>query len=398
MQTAPLNYLSNKQYKTKDTIMKMKNKIITTCLTAAGLLAIATFVSVEQKAFAQAPPDTAHAAHVAAAASQPDGQTLDAQLAELRAKVQQLEAIIQQTSGSSPLAHSAGAGAGTIPPAGPMAGAVSPGMSAMPGMGAGAKPMPGGMGAMSSPPGGAMNMMGMMDKMMGMMDKMMSMGGGAMPAGGAPMSPAASGGMGGGGMGMGMMQSEMGGMGGGAMSAGAPAAGMSGGGMGMMAMDKMEMAGMMGMMGGMGGKGGSSMAMSSALPGFPGASHLYHIGSTGFFLDHPQHITLSTEQQMALNQIKERAALDKSSADRQVQEAEQQLWKLTAADQPDAPQIETKVREVEKLRGDERLGFIRAVGEAAKVLSEEQRMALVGTAASATSAATTGAPAHQHKP
>ena len=212
------------------------------------------------------------------------------------------------------------------------------------------------------------------------------------------MSPAASGGMGGGGMGMGMMQSEMGGMGGGAMSAGAPAAGMSGGGMGMMAMDKMEMAGMMGMMGGMGGKGGSSMAMSSALPGFPGASHLYHIGSTGFFLDHPQHITLSTEQQMALNQIKERAALDKSSADRQVQEAEQQLWKLTAADQPDAPQIETKVREVEKLRGDERLGFIRAVGEAAKVLSEEQRMALVGTAASATSAATTGAPAHQHKP
>ena len=140
------------------------------------------------------------------------------------------------------------------------------------------------------------------------------------------------------------------------------------------------------------------MAMSSALPGFPGASHLYHIGSTGFFLDHPQHIALSTEQQMAVNQIKERAALDRSSADRKVQEAEQELWKFTAADQPDAAQIEAKVREVEKLRGDERLGFIRAVGEAAKVLSEEQRMALVGTAASATSAATAGAPAHQHKP
>ena len=140
----------------------------------------------------------------------------------------------------------------------------------------------------------------------------------------------------------------------------------------------------------------------SALPGNPGASHLYHIGATGFFLDHPQHITLSTEQRKALNQIKERAALDKSSADRKVQEAEQQLWKLTAADQPDAAKIEAKVREVEKLRGDERLGFIRAVSEAAKVLTQEQRMSLVGTAAPAATngapAAATPPPAHPHKP
>ena len=136
----------------------------------------------------------------------------------------------------------------------------------------------------------------------------------------------------------------------------------------------------------------------SALPGNAGASHLYHIGATGFFLDHPQHITLSAEQRKALNRIQEQAALHKSSADRKVQEAEQQLWKLTAADQPDTTQIETKVREVEKLRGDERLGFIRAVGEAAKVLTEEQRMALVGTAQPGTSAATTGAVEHEHKP
>ena len=138
--------------------------------------------------------------------------------------------------------------------------------------------------------------------------------------------------------------------------------------------------------------------LTSALPGNPGASHLYHIGATGFFLDHPQHITLSTEQRKALNQIQERAALEKSSADRKVQEAEQQLWKLTGADQPDAVKIEAKVREVEKLRGDERLGFIRAVGEAAKVLTEEQRMALVGTAVPTNSAAITGAPEHQLKP
>ncbi|MEO7300873.1 MAG: hypothetical protein ABI042_20090, partial [Verrucomicrobiota bacterium] len=86
--------------------MKIRNKTIATCLTVAGLIAVATFVSVEQKTFAQAPPDPAHTAHVAAAPSQqgyqpggqPDGQTAEAQVAELRARVEQLEAVIQQQS------------------------------------------------------------------------------------------------------------------------------------------------------------------------------------------------------------------------------------------------------------------------------------------------------------
>lgn len=124
----------------------------------------------------------------------------------------------------------------------------------------------------------------------------------------------------------------------------------------------------------------AGIAMPSALPGFPGTSHLYHVGSTGFFLDHPQHITLSIEQQKRLHPIKELALLDKQSAERKVQEAEQQLWKLTAVEQPDVAQIEMKVREIEKLRADQRLAFIRAVGEAAKVLTEEQVKILLGTA------------------
>lgn len=128
----------------------------------------------------------------------------------------------------------------------------------------------------------------------------------------------------------------------------------------------------------------AGMAMPSALPGFPGISHLYHVGSTGFFLDHPEHITLSIEQQKRLHPIKEQALLDKESADRKVQEAEQQLWKLTAVEQPDVAQVETKVRDIEKLRADQRLAFIRAVGEAAKVLTEEQMKILLGTAASFT--------------
>ncbi|MEW5976333.1 MAG: periplasmic heavy metal sensor [Acidobacteriota bacterium] len=132
-------------------------------------------------------------------------------------------------------------------------------------------------------------------------------------------------------------------------------------------------------------KGMGGMRMSSELPGFPGASHLYHIGATDFFLDHPQHITLTPDQQTALNRIKERALLNQATSDRKIEEAEQELWALTAADAPDTAKVEAKVREIEKLRGDQRLAFIRGVGEAAKVLTDEQRAALLGAKATGAS-------------
>ena len=213
-----------------------------------------------------------------------------------------------------------------------------------------------------------------------------------MPAAAPAASPA---------MGMGNMKpgGAMPGMGAGATpappmpgmnSAAAPAGGM----MGMM--DKMM--GMMDKMMSMGGgapmpSGGAMPPAApgampqSALPGFPGASHLYHIGATDFFLDHPQHIALTTEQQAALNKAKEQAALAKSTADRAVLQAEQELWTLTAADQPDAAKIEGKIAEIGKLRGDERLAFIHAVGEASKLLADEQRKILTGFAPPAPAAA-----------
>ncbi|MFQ5733648.1 MAG: Spy/CpxP family protein refolding chaperone [Planctomycetaceae bacterium] len=156
---------------------------------------------------------------------------------------------------------------------------------------------------------------------------------------------------------------------------------MTGGKMAGMGMMKNGMGmGMMGrgisMMGRM--KGMGRMTMPSALPGFPGASHIYHIGATGFFLDHPQHITLSLEQKTNLNRIKEDALLKQATLDRRIEDAEQELWVLTSADKPDAAKIETKVRAIAKLGGDKRVAFIRAVGQAATVLRDEQRKRLVG--------------------
>ena len=349
--------------------------MITTRFIGAGLLAVATFVGVEQKTFAADPPtDPAHAAHVAAGAMPPDAAKADPalsqQVAQLRAKVAQLETALAKIA-----PQMAAAPAGAAMPG--MPGATASATTAMnmgidkmksggvmPDMSAGATPASpmAGMSGSAASAGGAMNMMGMMDKMMGMMDKMMSMGGGAlMPAGG--------------GMGMDMDMMKMG-----AMPAKPPAAAManmSGGG------------GMMSMMGMMGLGGGGSMAAmpQSALPGFPGASHLYHLGATGFFLDHPQHIALTTAQRAGLNKAKEQAALAKSTADRAIEQAEQELWTLTAADQPDAAKIGATLAEIGKLCGDERLSFIRAVGEASKLLTDDQRKSLTGFAPPAPAAA-----------
>lgn len=347
-------------------------------LVGASLLAIATFVSIQSSAPAAAPPvDPAHAAHVASGAMPPDpvkaDPALSQQIAQLQTKVAKLEATL---AASAPPMGGASANApmpgmpGAAMPATP---AMNMGMdkmksgAPMAGMGAGAAPAPPMAGMSAAAPAGGM--MGMMSQMMGMMDKMMPMGGAAapMPASGAMPS--------GGGMGMDMMK-----MGGGAMPP-APGGGMSGG----MGMDQMEMAGMMGM-GPMGSAAVGGMPQS-ALPGFPGSSHLYHIGATGFFLDHPQHIALTTQQQAGLNKAKEQAALAKSTADRAVEQAEQELWTLTAADQPDAMAIQAKIAAIGKLTGDARLAFIRAVGDASKLLTDEQRKSLTGFAPPAPAAA-----------
>lgn len=145
------------------------------------------------------------------------------------------------------------------------------------------------------------------------------------------------------------------------------------GGMNMQGMGMMKMMGM-GMMGQMTQKG---LAQSS-LPGYPGLSHLYHIGATDLFLDHEDHIQLSSEQKAQLYKTKEKTFLDYASFDRKIEQAEQDLWTLTGSDKPDSQKIEAKIREIEKLRGDKRMAFIRTVGQSTQVLTNVQRRLLVG--------------------
>ena len=133
-------------------------------------------------------------------------------------------------------------------------------------------------------------------------------------------------------------------------------------------------------------KGIGEMKVASSLPGSPGVSRLYHVGATGFFLNHSEHVSLSTEQQAAINVIKRKALLSMFTGQRKIDEAEQELWELTGADEPDAAQIQAKVQAIEKLRADQRMAFVQSVGEAAKVLTDEQRQMLLGTAEPAVAA------------
>ena len=260
-----------------------------------------------------------------------ENQVLADHITEWRAHVAKTQAGMQQTgpiSRSTAEAHTKmGGGKAMVV------------MDDMGGMGSGQKR------GMSSGSGGGM----------GMMEKEGEMGG--MSSGGS------------GGRSMEEDQSEMGGM--------SSRGGMSpGGAKGMCCMG--EMGAMMGGMMHPGGAMGGMKGMPSTMPGQAGASHLYHIGSTGFFLDHPKHLTLTKDQTRTLNRLKERALLDRTTAQRNIDQAEQELYMLTGADQPDAAQIQLKVAEIEKLRADRRMHFIRAVGEAANVLTHDQHQALLG--------------------
>ena len=202
---------------------------------------------------------------------------------------------------------------------------------------------------------------------MGMMDDKKEMG---MPAGQGAMP-------------MGM-RGEMGEMGAMPPAASAPAAAM-----GMCCMGEMGEMGAMPPTGNaaMSGKPAAAGGMasmsgpSSAMPGQAGASHLYHVGSTGFFLNHSQHVTLTADQKLGLNRLKEKAMLDRASGQRQIAQAEQELYSLTGAEQVDNAKVQAKVGEIEKQRGEQRMNFIRAVGEASAMLTNDQRQALMGTMA-----------------
>ncbi len=186
------------------------------------------------------------------------------------------------------------------------------------------------------------------------------------------------------GMGHGMDQMKMGnqqGSSGGGMNMGSN----PGGGMNM----EQEMG--LGMM----GRDPSSAArgiadVSASLPGFPGRSHLYHVGATGFFLDHDDHVQLTDAQRADLARIKSVAQNGHAEVLSRIAAAEHDLYVVTSADGFSREAVDAGVRRIAALYVERRLAFIQAVGQAASVLTNAQRRALVGTASALQQAHGTG--------
>ncbi len=225
-------------------------------------------------------------------------------------------------------------------------------------------------------------------------DDMMQMPMGQMPAATAPQSttspqqpsqnmpnmqttqPGVGSGAQGQGMGMGMMppamQNQMMGMMGMMGMAPAAGAGQMGAGQGM--------ADPNGKMGGMQNRGNqvdASPPMGGAAQpttvGAPDATRLYHVGSIDFFLDQAGKLNLTSKQTTDLTEIKRLSLARTSELQTKIVQSEQQLFSLTGADAPNEKGIANKVKEIEKLRTDQRLDFIKSVGRAGKVLSADQR-------------------------
>ncbi len=93
-------------------------------------------------------------------------------------------------------------------------------------------------------------------------------------------------------------------------------------------------------------------------------------------LDHRQELGLTAAQTQQLERIRtdfQREAI-KLDADQRV--AQMDLAALLRADPVDMPKVEAKVRDIERLRADLRLGRIRAVEQGKALLTAEQRTKL----------------------
>jgi Spy/CpxP family protein refolding chaperone len=93
-------------------------------------------------------------------------------------------------------------------------------------------------------------------------------------------------------------------------------------------------------------------------------------------LNHRHELGLSPAQVQGLERIRDEFQRDaiKLEADQRV--AQMDVAALLRADPVDVPKVEAKVREVERLRGDLRIGRIRAVERGKALLSPEQRAKL----------------------
>lgn len=92
-----------------------------------------------------------------------------------------------------------------------------------------------------------------------------------------------------------------------------------------------------------------------------------------YMLSHREELKLTPEQVKKLEGLRSDFERDARKNQDDLRAAEKSLDDLTRSDSVDLKQAEAKIREVERLRADQRIGRIRAVEQGKSMLSEEQR-------------------------
>ncbi len=92
-----------------------------------------------------------------------------------------------------------------------------------------------------------------------------------------------------------------------------------------------------------------------------------------YMLSHREELKLTPEQVKKLEGLRSDFERDGRKNQDDLRAAEKSLDDLTRSDSVDLKQAEAKVREVERLRADQRIARIRAVEQGKSILSQEQR-------------------------
>jgi Spy/CpxP family protein refolding chaperone len=90
-------------------------------------------------------------------------------------------------------------------------------------------------------------------------------------------------------------------------------------------------------------------------------------------LKHREELKLSPEQVQKLEDVRNEFERNARNKDDELRRAERELDDLQKSDSVDLKQAESKVRQVERLRADQRLARLRAVEQGKSILSQEQR-------------------------
>lgn len=110
----------------------------------------------------------------------------------------------------------------------------------------------------------------------------------------------------------------------------------------------------------------------------PQGTHLLHLGVQEFYLNHRVHLALTPAQRDSLRRQRTEARRRWEDHEGRIADLEIRLWERTGAQPETLDGVAAVVLAIAGARADQRMDYVRAVSEAANLLTVSQRERLVG--------------------